>query len=263
MKYYLDTNVLYNLKKASPSVVDKSFTSCLSIFELISGIDSSEKFIRRKRALEAVAKSNINIVWELPKNRIERSFGLAVDNSDAKATRFFFEQLINVDSFEEAKELATVYDGKCYKLDTLKNYDDWFCEEMLDLLNNKSTKFEKIEDDDKGHLKNFVASIIVEQFICGMGSEYVRPSDKYFEVLKYYFNNGVIKEYVNFLAIYIVDKVSKGKTAGKNDAFDIGHLSYMDGVDIFVSSDSMYKELLEKHTHIINYDVDKYLSIET
>ncbi|TOK15525.1 hypothetical protein CGI24_23960, partial [Vibrio parahaemolyticus] len=102
MKYYLDTNVLYNLKKASPSVVDKSFTSCLSIFELISGIDSSEKFIRRKRALEAVAKSNINIVWELPKNRIERSFGLAVDNSDAKATRFFFEQLINVDSFEEA-----------------------------------------------------------------------------------------------------------------------------------------------------------------
>ncbi|NRF23629.1 hypothetical protein HRJ45_00970 [Vibrio coralliilyticus] len=258
MKYYLDTNVLYRLSTDTFPAIENSFTSCLSIFELLSGINDFDSFKRRKGILQAIQNSNLRIIWDLPKTRIERSFGLKIDDSDVQATKALFEGVVAAKSYTEAKELVVVAEGKCYKLETLENYDRWFCDETVALINSQDTKLKEGDVAEDPLFESF----IVESFISSIGEDYVRPSDKYFEVLKYFESNSVINVYIRFLAIYILYRMPRGINAGKNDGFDIGHLSYLNHNDVFVSSDSIYKILIEKCDAIFHCDVDDYLSIE-
>lgn len=76
MQYYLETNSIRQLAGKISDYDCEVFTSELSIFELISGIDSFEKYNRRRNILMKIADSKIRIDWSTYKEKAHHSYGI-------------------------------------------------------------------------------------------------------------------------------------------------------------------------------------------
>ena len=62
MLYYLDTNVIYNLKHLPEHLTKTSYTSFLAILEIVAGINERNYFQRRS-ALTGVIERQLTVDW--------------------------------------------------------------------------------------------------------------------------------------------------------------------------------------------------------
>jgi hypothetical protein len=258
VKFYLDTNAIYNLGKVPSQLVSKSLISCLGIFELISGIKDERSFQRRRSTIRKIIDSEIEVVWELPKTIIEREFSYPIDYSDVDATKKMMNAISHHENYIELEAIKFIVENKEYSISTFNDYDHWFSDTTTNLFNSTKSD-EKVAPEELGALIHLTSSLIIERFISDRGVEFQRPSDKYFEVLTKYIENQKLDKYIMFLSSYSVEKLRLGKVSGKNDCFDIGHVAYMYDVDHFVSNDKIYNETLSKYAGINTLSLEEYL----
>jgi len=250
VKYYLDTNAIYNLKNFSDDILQETSISCLGVFELISGITNEKGFFKRRSILNQVRTKNINTIWELPKDLIERAFSLPTDYSDAKATQLMMNHIIDCENYEALNNIKFLVDNKEYSIETFNTYDSRYSKEITDLFNNSDVPKVDIPEKDKIMTTLHKEGSIIEIFISSIGKEYRRPSEKYFSVLQKYTDKRIIDKYIKFLAAYSIDNHQLGKTSGKNDGFDIGHIIYMNNIEYFISDDKIYHNYPSEYANI-------------
>ncbi len=73
MKYYLETNALFNLKKLTDGERKQSFTTAFAITEIITGIDA-DYYSTRRSILKQLEFSDVFIEWTFPQEIIFNSF---------------------------------------------------------------------------------------------------------------------------------------------------------------------------------------------
>src|SRR5437588_10402800 len=80
MAFYLETNALRKLSSKLADYYPNSFTSALSILELIGGL--KKDFNIRKKVIENLFESNLEIQWKLPHTVIADSYTLEAFEED-------------------------------------------------------------------------------------------------------------------------------------------------------------------------------------
>lgn len=258
MRFYLDTNVIYNLAKIPSQLISESIISCLGILELISGIKDEVSFKRRKSAIRKICDSNISVAWELPKTLTERAFSYPIDYSDVDATKKMMAAICHHESFSEVQEARFIIENKEYSLNTFVEYDAWLSEAAVNLFGG-AVLGGKFSLDDLGALVRLNHDLTVEKFISSRGEEFRRPSEKYFNALASYMKCQTLEKYIMFISAYSIEHIRLGRMFGKNDGFDMGHVAYMHGIDHFVSNDKIYSGILSKYAGINTLSFEEYL----
>jgi hypothetical protein len=102
MKYYLETNILYNLKHVPEEKISTCFTSVFSIIEIVAGI-SEQNFKKRQSILKQLKINSLVIDWAFPLEVIFNSFDAFEDyefyEGRAKGLENLFDTIIQCDSY--------------------------------------------------------------------------------------------------------------------------------------------------------------------
>lgn len=271
MRYYLDTNVIYNIKKIPVEKLTSSLISILALIELISGIRDDKSYVRRKAIITNVFSRNLMIDWAMPEEIVFDSFDIFEDEYEFKDDRQEkLMKLINALLWSNSYESYCSSEG--YQSEHGHAYFKAIDDEMnlmfvlRSMMGNEVIKqsFESETDnnsitvdgnayliDTPKALKDFfdlfpemnraatingLASMIAKR----IANETFTTED----VFETY--NGLVDIYVNAMSRYSIYKVSNYDLPAKNDFSDLTHLLYLKDVSgrKMVSDDRIFKTLL-------------------
>jgi hypothetical protein len=144
MKCYLDTNAVRQISKIQFTNEYEIFTSALSIFEIISGINT-EEYIKRKNILNTIENSGLNILWELPRATMIKSFGLPFNETDTQATKIMMNKIINSADYNSMLKVRFNLGGEDYTIETFCSHDNNINEITQETINNAMQNTTKVE----------------------------------------------------------------------------------------------------------------------
>ncbi|MCH7337116.1 hypothetical protein [Acinetobacter sp. NIPH 2699] len=151
MRYYLDTNILYN----TPAVFNSDkelFISAWVIFEIISGITDDEKFIRRKNILQKLKKSKIKVIEHFHSSLCAEVFSFnywKID--DVKATMKMYELILECESYKEFINISFLIENneESYDYQLFRKFDELFTTDHKKLLNDNIDKVKDLDSKQK------------------------------------------------------------------------------------------------------------------
>jgi GNAT superfamily N-acetyltransferase len=267
-KYYLDTNIVYNIKKLSPAVLKSSFTSVFAVLEIITGI-AADSYKYRKSVLKQLLDSRIEIDFLLPEELKFKCFGSYTENYD------FIEQrtaslmdlasaLVSSDTYGEYTESAA-YNAPMGHV-FFKNIDERISKDFIAATTEGTNKVREILGEglaeqyieydgkryDSGNLKQigeFFARPEINNSVTILGlcegvveviGDPELDSEKVFNSY-----NGLLSTYINVFSKYCLDKLVRSALPAKNDAADLTHICYLRNRRIkLVSDDAIYRKYL-------------------
>ena len=283
--YYLDTSAIRSLGKNLKDVSLRlsCVTSAFTVFELVSGIDTSSNrdFIIRKSALKNLKESNVKIKWVLHEQIIARAFGVNEEklyNKLATKLRKVFNLILISDDNttfleyldkENLKDSFDLFKRWDSHISTVHSKVDW--SNIKDAL-QKEQHLKVFDDNEVKNLKslgnslnkrhrdlNFSMSLWA---LASSATGESEPEDGY--------NN-----YDDSIDIYVVAfsnqsaiDISNQRNPGKNDGADLYHLLYLNEGDVLVSNDQgqigHIKRINEEGGIDVNYKlVDEILNLLT
>ncbi len=254
MKFYLDTNIVREILKHSlPKDFDyELFTSELVIGELISGIVSEDKYIKRKNILKKIIEKNISIIWESPRTLLIKSFDLPLDDTDAKATQIMMTKVIESKSYEELKNISFCVENSLpYTLETFINFDNTMNKDIQNII-NKAIKIPSKEDKkrmrDIAHdvlcpLVHSQIEVVIRDFLMNFYNTENVEHQGYSHSCMAYFQHRNLETYFKAMILSSSNSIANSQNAGSNDGFDYWNLVYSAYADFFVSNDKIYKRL--------------------
>ena len=145
MKCYLDTNAVRQISKIKFFNEYSIFTSALSIFEIISGINTEKEYIKRKNILHAIEKSDLTILWELPRLTVIKSFNLPFNETDTEATKIMMNKIINSSDYNDMLKIRFNLGGEDYTIETFHSHDEDINKITFDTINNAIQNTTQIE----------------------------------------------------------------------------------------------------------------------
>lgn len=241
--YYLETSAIRSL---SPYLTNeklrlKSFTSILTLIELLSQIKDEESFHRTKKNCINILDSKIKIDGLIPELKLANAFGLHINFysieslfgliGDLICCRDFsqFVSLLKSQEFSEIWRFINVYDKNGTRFPSmLTNFQKSYNE----IHRNNPSSNEMFAPSSYKELLSIVVdaykSIVFKNF-----KEY--HSIAMANQLRY---NYSLDLYLLLIAKFTHQKLSTHNLAGRNDYFDIHHSVYLNSItDQFVSSD--------------------------
>jgi len=275
MKYYLETNALRGLGKdiiKNEKLLKNSYTSILSIFELMKGIDSKTDSKTRLNILRNITDINLTVIEMMPSemlllsfNRIQYDFELQLIKENLKnhlmgrnVISIEYENLLNfyenfILSFfnTSTKQYAKPKPKPTFiKLD---NFNDYIIsgDSQLDL------------DSSQNNLNVEPYQMVVEKIIRKSEIPNIYRfifkdfaiSDE--QILSNY--NGRLDLFLFAFVSYNLARKVFREGGKKNDLFDLLHTIYLfDSNKIIVSDDKIFTKILP-HTKIISIDDYKNL----
>lgn len=264
MRYYLDTNVLYNIAKIPAGIKDDCFYSVYGLSEIVAGIVEDD-FFRRKRALENVLYSQIKRDDKSPEQLLIESFDYfkEYDFEDNRSERLqiLVKRILLCDSYEQFRQLIQnepyreIFE---YLIAQDKFYSDNFKSASLQGIQNimKLKKDHKSRQKNEGESPTDLTAILDDEnlnrslSILVFAKKTIRMSDEVFsdelEKTIYETYNGLQDVHVLGYSNYSKKQVRNNLVPGRNDYQDIIHLHYLrDGNGIgIVSDDSIYQEYI-------------------
>jgi len=247
MKYYLDTNAIYQLRHLPHNYKDDIYTSYLAVFELISGIDDEKSFRKRKSALKQLIDKNIQIIWESMKTLLVKAIGGSTIDCDVEATELMMGHVLECDSYEQLGKVSYRHGKELYDLSIFQQHDKRFSNETSDLFEQANKLISK---EDRANLRMFKLDPSVVQTNMELSimrilidNGFEKHSEKYSTALERFYKQKNLHNYLKFIAIYQEENCRHGRTSGQNDGFDILHTIYSDPMDYFVSDDTIYRRI--------------------
>lgn len=270
MRYYLDTNVIYNIKKIPDEKLINSLTSILTLIELVSGIQDLKSYQRRKAIVSQIFTRNMIIDWGMPEEIIFDSFNIFEDYEFKDERRQWLMDLLIALKDSESYELycasAAYIDehghvyfkaiddemnmmfvlrsmmGNAFIKDSLNANAESDCiivdgvTYKVDTLKNLKAFFDRFPDINRAVTINALATMIAK-----------RVPGEIFSVEDIFATyNGLVNPYVSAMSQYSIIKVSNYDLPAKNDFSDLTHLLYLKDVGgrKLVSDDRIFKTLL-------------------
>jgi len=284
MKYYLDTNVLYNIRKIKDRLKDQCFYSVFGLQEIVAGVNDKD-FGRRKATLKNIIDSGIHFdrafVQEILFNsfdffkaysfsyyRFDHLFSIVFDIIDSKSYHDFytpisegkksydFTYFVEEDSFltanfsrSSAKGIATL---KALMVDKTIDHRVHFNGEIFDLSTKAGlVKFLQHYQINIGFTKIALASEAKER----LGIE---GSD---DVIEQIFTsyNGSIDIYLKGFSEYLKCQTINDGAPIKNDMQDLIHVYYLQNdMNIkLISDDRMFRKYIPDHV----ISLEEFLSV--
>ncbi|RYE20686.1 MAG: hypothetical protein EOP45_10640 [Sphingobacteriaceae bacterium] len=272
MIYYFDTNAVYNIRKVPAEILESSFTSALSLIELISGIKDLRSYNKRKSIITQIYSLQMTIDWAMPEEIIFNSFDIFWDDEfvDSRIEKLdnLIEELINSTSYEQYQSSPTYIsehghnyfremDDSMNSLFVLRTQSSF--ESFRESFQNDSSQntitvngqfnrldtpkalltfFEKYPELNRAVTINGLASMLINKF------DQTRFSKE--DVFESY--NGLVDTYVDCMSRYCIYKLSNYDLPGKNDFSDLTHTLYMKNIPgrKIVSDDSLFKVYLKE-----------------
>jgi len=269
MKYYLETNAVYQLRHIPITTLANSFTSVFTLLELISGINEVN-YDKRRVILGMIKSSKLIIDWALPEEIIFNSFDV-FDDFEFQEFREaplqnLIDQILICGSLEEYQKSAAYNSEfgqeyfKSIDLHFSKNFIDASLignQEMkrlmavpsedkritlngktypLDTMNNLATFFVENESVNRLFTINALAKMILSKALPD------KPSIDH-TVESY---NGHVDVFVDVLSRYCAEIMTTGKNPAKNDFSDVAHLLYLKNEPnrMIVTNDKIFKRYL-------------------
>ncbi|RKR84306.1 hypothetical protein BDD43_4538 [Mucilaginibacter gracilis] len=273
MTYYFDTNAVYNIRKVPADVIKSSFTSILTLIELISGIKDEKSYTKRKAIIGMIFKLKLTIDWAMPEEIVFNSFDF-FDEDEFGDDRT--EKLINLINCLIRSSSYNNYIGSeiyCnqYGHRYFKEIDDSMSmlfilrselaihamkhslttdisgntimvgdqSYLIDTAKALSDFFELHPEMNRAITINGLANMLIDT----LRLENVAIED----VFESY--NGLTDMYVDAMSKYCIYKITHHETPAKNDFSDLTHILYMKNSTIrkMVSDDSLFKTYLKEH----------------
>jgi len=266
MKYYLETNALFNLKKLTDGERKQSFTTAFAITEIITGIDA-DYYSTRRSILKQLEFSDVFIEWTFPREIIFNSFD-AFDEYEFDEQRteplFKLYQAVlrceNYDDFINSPEYTNENMGFDYfrAIDTYLNKNFIATAESFNkALTNDFIEMPVSELLYKDEIHVIDSKKRMEQFLMGaselnhsttimaltrMINQFTRSEIPEKELYSSY--NGLINPYVEVYSRYSAHKMGISGSPARNDFQDLTHMIYLrnePGRKI-VSNDRLFKQ---------------------
>lgn len=240
MKYYLETNSLRKLNNRLGDIKEISFTSALSIFELVSGIREQDFHIR-KGVIETIFNTELEVIWLFPEEVTVNAFpGMEFQEDRIKPLKKLCQYLIeskNISSF-----LKKASKGK-YNLEFFKNLDTQYSSKftLATLQGNKNLKA-IIESQDEDFLIEFSKkynkslptncqvnnSVTLKAITSNLKDALELSSGELIDEKKIYDHyNGSINIFISAFSLFTAKKSAEFNTPAKNDFIDLYHLIYL------------------------------------
>lgn len=275
MKYYLETNALYNLKNIPDDVKTNSFTSIYALSELITGI-SDETFSKRRSILNQLDRSGIPIDQAFPQEIIFNSFDAFEDyefiEQRDESLNNLFQAILKSESISQFRDSPSYANGQI-NFDYFKIVDEHqtqnFVESTITFNTILAEEIVKepnssiLYDDttyDLGSKKSVEEFLItVPEFnrsatilaVTNMISRFTKVKIPIKEIYESY--NGLINPYIEIFSRFVARKTGESGKPGKNDFQDLTHLLYLrnEPARKIVSNDNLFRKFAPEY--IINH----------
>ena len=126
---YLETNALRKLSSSLGDYYPSGYTSALALVEIVGGLSSN--FQVRKKVVENLFRSNLEIDWRLPNDVLAESFGLLPSSLiQIRDLKVLCKLLINSETLEEL-EKACLGSGVQHGYGFFRNYKSVLSENFI------------------------------------------------------------------------------------------------------------------------------------
>ncbi len=267
MRYYLDTNVAYNLKCLPEQVINVSYTSFLTVLEIVAGIDKRSYF-RRRAALKGIVDRRLSVDWRTPDMVIFDSFAIynefLMSDSTVTALQDAMLKCINGDNYEQYAEnkindidIVEYFAGIDRELTAKFNRS--FPELIQSIkpsalvntftVGDLSIKVDFTEVIKAGFIDDNQHAMLVKNIAAGcqyiiMNSHAVdKPQFQIDDVIRSY--NGGVDFFICGWLAYSLKNIGVANMPGRNDFQDLLHFIYLRNYldKKIVSDDAIYSEL--------------------
>jgi len=276
MYYYLDTNVIYDLKAYPTSLIHRSCTSGFAVMEIVTGIEDEKSFQRRRGALHNLIQKQLTVKWDLPEKLLFESFDFEdFEFNDERPAHLseLAKAAVNASDIEEFKKSAAYLSQ--YGFDFFKELDDRlskgfrkaseegninFKEALKSDPNENSVELdgETFVLDNPKSINDFfdkfpdLNRVITVIGLCTM-TKSLLPVNNYTEeqMIDLYNNSSAV--YVDFLSRFSIAKQTSQNLPGRNDSADIAHVLYIQNYENIqlISGDKIYKDYLPDRSSTI------------
>lgn len=280
MRYYLDTNIIYNLRHLQEQVVKNSYTSFLAILEIVAGIDERSYF-RRRAALKSVVDSRLVVDWHTPDMIIFDSFGaygeFSMSDSRVNKLKDTMLRCVSIDSYldflnVQVNNISAVEYFRNIDNDITKKFTCTFPELIpsikksalvhtitsgdisIDVDFTEAVKADFVNDSQHAMLvKNLATSC---QYIIGNSGALDKPECRFADVINSY--NGGANFFICAWLAYELKNIGVGNLPGRNDFQDILHFLYLrNHLDRkIVSDDGIYIKLAPEYCSTLHALID-------
>jgi len=224
-------------------------SSFSTVFELLSGITSQDKFNRRIGIVARLKSSGVKIIWKSVPS-ILREDVLKLDKDyDIEATKMMYELIDNSTSYEDLNNFEFELGGNTYNLNTLIEHDSNINQNLQNNWNELTSKVDtalrkaaKLMDFDLNYIHNNLDYLLENTLIPMIGGDACIHHPQYVE-WKDQVINGELSEWAKGGIWGSYNTLINGHTTGKNDAVDYLHLVYAKGMDYFISDDKFFSRL--------------------
>jgi hypothetical protein len=276
MKYYLETNAIYGLAKVPESLLKSSYTSVLTLLELLSGMEA-ESYATRKAAVKKIFDWPILVDWAMPEEIIFEAFDFFDDDGfgdrrtgylveliqelrssstyqeyiasyayNSEYGHLFFKGIDNGSNiaFSIQMELYMLAVHASFKID---EHEIFTVDNKTYLINSPKALKDCLKSEPQlshGMLINANANMLIELLkLNEYKTDDISPS-----------YNGHIDIYIMAVSRYTIKKICESQTANKNDIFDLLHILYL--------RDQPHRKIISADKFYKTYLSDQVLSIE-
>jgi hypothetical protein len=249
MAFYLETNALRTLSSRLEDFYPNSFTSALAIVELVGGL--KRDFHIRKKVIENLFKSNLEIQWKLPHSVIANSYSLnAFEENKISDLKKLCKILIESETLIEFQKncLNQEIESAFEYFEKYKNvFSDNFIRsttegniKIQELFNkrmersfqnitvryglNKKPTLEMLQKEDIILNRSITVFAFAKMFADQIHKDKATESETT-EIYKSF--TGLVSYFIEAISFYTVDKMIQSSPPSKNDVNDLYHLVYL------------------------------------
>ena len=272
MLYYLDTNIIYNLRHLPEHIAKTSYTSFLAILEIVAGINE-RNYSQRRAALAGIIDRQLTVDWRTTDMIIFDSFNAYsdFDMSDSNVVNLQNTMLTCV-STDSYSNFSKIFISNVTAIEYFKSIDSHITQkftgsfpELLPVIRKsalvhtftsgdinikvdftEAIKATYIDDDKHARLvKNLAAGC---QFIIKNSCAPDKPEYQIEDVIPSY-NEGADFFICAWLA-YELKNIGVGNLPGRNDFQDLLHFLYLRNYldRKIISDDAIYRQLAPEYT---------------
>jgi hypothetical protein len=272
LKYYFETNALYQLKNIDLSFQQEGFYSAFGLIELIAGINPSD-FEKRRAIIFNVEQSPLKFDGSMLEQKLFESFD-CLEDLDFKEQRTddllqIKNSLLNATDYESFIAECN-FSERRFNFDHFKSLDSFFTSNFKLTTQSGMQMIKDSQLDGKPASLNLgginydlstkkgidflLSNSAINEFLtihalaaAAQNNFLETPSEEQIDLLiKTY--NGRLNIYVKAFSLYSKDQVILGSTPGKNDQQDLYHLYYLSTGQYILSNDKIYKKYIPDQT---------------
>jgi len=264
-KYYLETNALRSIGskiKDNKELLDNSFTSIFSLFEIVKGITKKKDSDRRLSVLNNILNTNLDMIDKMPFEMILNSLNIEPVEPRANEAFELLKEVASSKSFEDLLLILRKYKNIIFSYEESDN----FFKNKMDIQNsipkpkpktieidfNDSFSLDDNEENryipkDNWHPSDVIIDMIKNECIINtyknISSYFNVPFVENDELVQRY--NGSLDLYYLAEYMYNLKKTSLREMSKKNDLMDVLHVMYLiDRDTIMVSDDKIFEFII-------------------